>query len=273
MSVQRVSQGPARGASPGIGRAGKMIVSVRSWVAVWWAHPLTSLHLLLGVFALLTGLGLVMVLSASSVESFTQDGSSYRVFSRQAIYCAVGLVWFWVGLRISPRRLRALAPGLLLVSIVLLAAVLIPGLGTSVGGARKWFVVAGLSFQPAEPAKVALAGWGAHILAARHPVGHRWRYWLSPLVPVAVLTLTLVVLQPDLGTAILIGVVVIAVLFFAAAPRGLMVALAGGGLVGAVILGLTAGYRHSRINLVSVPGHRGPARRGLPVHPGALLPG
>jgi cell division protein FtsW len=221
--------------------------SLRSLAAAWLARPLASLHLLLGVFALLTALGLVMVLSASSVQSLTQDGSSYGVFVRQAGFCAGGLVLFWVGLRIPPRRLRALAAVLLVIVVVLLVGVLIPQFGTALGGARKWYLVAGLSFQPSEPAKVVLALWGAHVLAMRRAVLHRWRRALLPVIPVALVMLTLVVLEPDLGTAISIAVVVIALLFFAGASGRLLAAVTAGALAGVVLLGLMAEYRQSRI--------------------------
>jgi cell division protein FtsW len=69
----------------------------------WLRRPLTSLHLVLGVFGLLTLFGLVMVLSASSVQSLTADGSSYSVFTRQLMFCGPGLLMFWLGLRNLPR--------------------------------------------------------------------------------------------------------------------------------------------------------------------------
>ena len=85
----------------------------------WLRRPLTSLHLVLGVFGLLTLFGLVMVLSASSVEAYTAGGSSYSVFTKQLLFCVPGLAMFYLGLRIPPRQLRALAPVFLVVCVVL----------------------------------------------------------------------------------------------------------------------------------------------------------
>ncbi|MCE3554084.1 putative lipid II flippase FtsW [Pseudonocardia sp. RS11V-5] len=226
--------------------------SVRAVVAVvsgrltaWLQRPLASFTLLVGLFGLLTVTGLVMVLSASSVESLLQSGSSYGVFARQLAFCAAGLVLFVLGMRVDPAWLRRASPVLLLGGLVLLAGVLVPGVGTAIAGARKWYSVAGLSFQPSEPAKIALALWGAHVLARlRRP---RWKDLLSPLLPVAVLMLTLVVLEPDLGTAVSLAILVLALLYFGGAPWRLLAAIGGGGLLGVVLLGLTAGYRHSRI--------------------------
>ncbi|WP_051341649.1 putative lipid II flippase FtsW [Pseudonocardia spinosispora] len=220
---------------------------VRAAVTAWLARPLTSLHIVLGVFGLLTLVGLVMVLSASSVESFEADGSSYSVFARQLLFCLAGLVVFWIGMRIPPKVLRALAPAALILSVILLVLVLIPGLGHVRGGARSWFVVGPISIQPAELAKVAMALWGAHVLAARQRMLGNWRQALSPVLPVALVLFTLIVIEPDLGTALSLAIVVAALLFFAGVRMRLLAALGIGGAVGAVMLGLSAGYRQSRI--------------------------
>lgn len=213
----------------------------------WLRRPLTSLHLILGVFGLLTIFGLVMVLSASSVESYSAGGSSYAVFVRQLGFCAAGLVLFYLGLRIPPKRMRALAPWLLIAGVVLLVAVLIPGVGVVRNGSRAWFAIGSFSLQPSEGVKVALTLWGAHVLVARRNVMHRWKHALNPLVPVTLLLLTLLVLEPDLGMTISLGIVMIALLWFGGAPMKLIAAITVGGLAGAIILGLTAGYRVSRI--------------------------
>jgi cell division protein FtsW len=238
----------ARSAAPGIWagiRAG--IGRTGTALQVWLRRPLTSLHLILAVFGLLTLFGLVMVLSASSVESLTQDGSSYSVFTKQVMFCLLGLVLFWVGVRIPPRRMRALAPVLLLVGVAALVAVLIPGVGVIRNGSRAWFALGSFSLQPSEGVKVALTLWGAHVLAARRAVMHRWKHALNPLIPVTLVVLTLLVLEPDMGMTVSMGIVLIALLYFGGAPMKLIAAIAGGALAGAVILGLTAGYRVSRI--------------------------
>jgi cell division protein FtsW len=243
------SRSPARRVAPGL-RGSPLAGSAHrgsSALAQWLRRPLTSLHLILGVFGLLTLFGLVMVLSASSVESYAADGSTYSVFVKQLLFSAVGLVLFWLGMRIPPARLRALAAPALLVGIVALAAVLVPGLGALRGGSRSWFAFGSFAVQPSEAVKVGLTLWGAHVLALRRNVLHRWKHALSPVVPVALLIFVLLVLQPDVGTAVSMGIVLVALLFFAGAPMRLMTALIVGGLTGAVILGLTAGYRQARI--------------------------
>jgi cell division protein FtsW len=188
-----------------------------------------------------------MVLSASSVNAYAAGGSSYGVFFRQLAFAVVGAVLFWVGLRVPPRRWRAASPWLLAACLVLLVLVLVPGLGATVNGSRSWFRVGGVSLQPSEVTKVALALWGAHVLVRHRPAPRRWRQALMPLLPVALVILTLVVAQPDLGTTISLAVVVAALLWFACAPMGLLALLGTGGVIGAVVLGVVASYRQSRI--------------------------
>ncbi|MGH3568852.1 MAG: putative lipid II flippase FtsW [Pseudonocardia sp.] len=254
-------RGAARPAGPRPGEFRLAVGRAASVLQQWLRRPLTSLHLVLGVFGLLTLFGLVMVLSASAVEAYTAGGSSYSVFSRQLLFCMPGLAMFWAGLRIPPKTLRALAPALLLMGIVSLVAVL--AVGDVRNGSRAWFELGSFSVQPAEAVKVALTLWGAHVLAARRAVLHRWKYALSPVVPVAVVLFTLLVLQPDLGMTISLGVVLVALLFFAGAPIRLLLAITVGGLAGTVILGLTAGYRASRITSFLSPATADPLAAGF----------
>ena len=94
---------PSTAARMAVGRAA-------SALGQWLRRPLTSLHLVLGVFGLLTLFGLVMVLSASSVEAYTAGGSSYSVFTKQLLFCVPGLTMFYVGLRVPPRQLGRSRP-------------------------------------------------------------------------------------------------------------------------------------------------------------------
>ncbi|CDP89337.1 cell division protein FtsW [Mycolicibacterium farcinogenes] len=168
----------------------------RTRFGVWLGRPMTSFHLIIAVTALLTTLGLIMVLSASGVYSYDFDGSPWAVFGRQVMWTVVGLIAFYLALRISVRTLRRIAfPGFAF-TIVLLVLVLIPGIGKVANGSRGWFVVAGFSMQPSELAKIAFAIWGAHLLAARRMERASLREMLIPLVPAAVIALALIVASP-----------------------------------------------------------------------------
>jgi cell division protein FtsW len=230
--------------------AGRSVVAswavARDRLTAWLARPLTSLHLVVGVFGLLTLFGLVMVLSASNVESYTKDGSSYAVFAQQLAYCGVGLVLFWLGLRLPVRMLRGTSGLFLLVCVALLVIVLSP-LGAQINGAQKWLRLGPLSLQPSEPAKLALALWGAHVLVTKRALLHQWRHLLVPLVPMAVAIFALVMLQPDLGTTITLAIVLLALLWFGGAPGELFGAIAIAAAAGAVAMAGIAGYRSARI--------------------------
>ena len=136
--------------------------------------------------------------------------------------------------------------------VVLLVAVL--AVGVTRNGSRAWFAVGSFTVQPSEAAKVALTLWGAHVLVARRAVMHRWKYALSPVVPVTVVLFTLLVLEPDLGMTVTLGIVLVALLYYAGAPLRLMAALCGGAAGGALLLAMTASYRMSRIVAFLSPG-------------------
>jgi len=125
--------------------------------------------------------------------------------------------------------------------------VLIPGVGNLVNGARAWFLIGPVSVQPSEPTKIAFAVWGAHLLTLKRGQVHALRHMLIPLIPAALLIVTLIVLEPDLGTTISLGIVVMGLLWFAGAPLKLFLGLvlaAGGGVL---LLALSASYRVARL--------------------------
>lgn len=198
-------------------------------------RPLASYYLVLGSTALLIVLGLVMVLSASSVRAFQDSGSSFYFFQRQALWVAIGLPLLLGAGRLRPRTYRVLAYPLLLGALALLVLVLVPGIGRNVNGNQNWIDVGGpFRLQPSETAKLALIVWGADLLARKRKLLVQWKHLLVPFVPVAGLVVSLVLLGGDLGTSLILMSVVGALLFVAGAPLRLFALMlaAGGGLVG-----------------------------------------
>nr|WP_035292820.1 putative lipid II flippase FtsW [Actinoalloteichus caeruleus] len=219
---------------------------LRSLWSAWLTRPLTSFHLVLAVFGLLTAFGLVMVLSASAQDSIQTYGSPYRIFLSQLGYVAVGLVLFYLALRTPPRLIRQVSLPLLVMCVVLLVLVLTP-LGSTGGGAQSWFRLGPVGFQPVEAAKVAFGLWGAHVLATKRAMLSQWRHVLVPVVPVALVMFALVMLQPDLGSTVTLGIVLMGLLWFAGASMRLFAILVLAFVSGAIVLALTAGYRLARI--------------------------
>ncbi|HUK94936.1 MAG TPA: putative lipid II flippase FtsW [Gaiellaceae bacterium] len=163
----------------------------------------------------LVAFGLVMVYSATSASAALANGDPAYYLKRQAGYALLGLVLMLVASRTDFRVLRRLAPVLMVSSIVLLLAVLV--IGQAVNGARRWITVGPAVFQPSELAKLALAVWAAAYLARKRPprtLGELWR----PVGLLAGIVSVLLLLEPDLGTAITILVMLSAMLLVAGTP-------------------------------------------------------
>lgn len=213
----------------------------------WLARPMTSFHLMVSVAALLVSLGLIMVLSASGVHSYDEDGSPWTIFARQVMWAGVGLFACWFALRLPVRFMRRMAFPAFAVTIVLLVLVLIPGIGQIANGTRGWFVIGGLSMQPSELTKIAFVIWGAHLLAARRMERASLREMLIPLLPAAVIALALIVSQPDLGQTVSLGIILLALLWFAGLPLKVFVSSLLATVSAAAVLAVSAGYRSDRV--------------------------
>jgi cell division protein FtsW len=219
----------------------------RARFGAWLGRPMTSFHLIIAIAGLLTILGLIMVLSASGVRSYDADGSAWVIFGKQVLWTVIGLFACYVSLRMSVRFIRRVAFTGYVVTVILLVLVLVPGIGNLANGSRKWFVVAGFSMQPSELAKIAFAIWGAHLLAGRRLERASLREMLIPLVPAAVIALALIVAQPDLGQTVSLGIILLALLWYAGLPlRVFGTSLLAVFMAGAV-LAMSAGYRSDRV--------------------------
>ena len=207
--------------------------------------------LLLVTFGLVA-FGLVMVYSATSASAALANGDPAYYLKRQAVYAFLGLVLLAVCARVDFYSLRALAPVLMVASAVLLLAVLV--LGQATNGARRWIAFGPAQFQPSELAKLALAVWAAGYLARRRPPRTLKELW-RPVGLVTVVFCGLILVEPDLGTAIAIVVMIAAMLLVSGTPGRTL----GGGLGIAATLGLFAvwlePYRRARLFSFLNPWH------------------
>lgn len=227
---------------------------MRDKLDTWLARPLHDFQMLVGLTLLLVVFGLMMVLSSSSVESLLSQGSPYARFLPQLLYALVGLAFFVLIVRLPTSLLRRGAPWLLGVAFGLLVLVLIPGIGSEIYGAQSWIFIGSISFQPSEIAKVALVIWTAHMVARATEQRIDVMRILQPLALVSLAVLAMVVLQHDLGTAVTIAVIVMAVLWFGLFPTRIFLAVAAGGVIAMVVFTATAGYRSDRIRAFLNPG-------------------
>ena len=226
----------------------------RTRFGAWLGRPMTSFHLIIAVTALLVTLGLTMVLSASGVHSYYEDGSPWAIFGRQVLWTVVGLLAFYIALRMPVQLMRSLSFSGFALTVVMLVLVLIPGIGKEANGSRGWFVIAGLSMQPSELAKIAFAIWGAHLLAARRMEHASLREMLIPLVPAAVIALALIVAQPDLGQTVSLGIILLGLLWYAGLPLRVFLSSMVAVMISAAILAVSEGYRSDRVQSWLNPG-------------------
>jgi cell division protein FtsW len=167
----------------------------------------------------LTAFGLVMVYSATSARAVDGNGQPMYYLTRQALFAGIGLVALIVAARTPYDLWRRISPSLVLISLLMLAGVLL--IGQSVNGARRWVSLGSFAVQPSEIAKLALAAWVAALLA-RRPTPRSFAELGKPLGIVAGIACVLVLVEPDLGTAISIAVMLGAILVVAGLPSGLL---------------------------------------------------
>ncbi|WP_461174593.1 putative lipid II flippase FtsW [Arthrobacter sp. Z1-9] len=195
----------------------------------------STYYLILGSTLALTAIGIMMVLSASSVESIAAGKSPYGDALKQGMFAAIGIFTMFVLSRINVTWLKRLAWPAIGAAAVLL--VLVQVVGDEVNGNKNWIDLGGITFQPSEAAKLALALWMATVLAMKGKLLNRPVHVFVPAVPVAAIIIGLVLAGNDLGTAMIIMMITAAALFFAGVP---LYFFGIAGLLGVVLAGVMA---------------------------------
>ncbi len=163
----------------------------------------------------LTCFGVVMVYSSSSIMADKRYADGFFFLKRQGLFALLGFGIMALAMRIDYHCLRRLAVPALLLCVGMLVAVLVPGLGRSAGGAARWIPLGPVAVQPAEVAKLGLVIYMAHSLAKKKEKIKTFKLGFIPYMVVLALLLFLVLLQPDLGSALVLGVVAMAMLLIA----------------------------------------------------------
>ncbi|MFQ5852091.1 MAG: putative lipid II flippase FtsW [Candidatus Binatia bacterium] len=195
----------------------------------------------------LVGVGITMVLSTSYLYSQERFSDGMYLFRKQLIAVAIGMAGLFAAVLLSPATYRRLAYPLLLLTVAGLILTLIPGIGVSHGGARRWLAIGDFVFQPAELAKLSLVLYLAHSLAKKGDKIRTFAIGVLPHLIVGGIFLGLILLEPDFGAGLILGVVVLLMLFVAGAKVShlLSIGLAVSPLL-AVFL-LRADYRLRRL--------------------------
>ncbi len=188
----------------------------------------------------LLAFGLIMIYSASVSEGLRDFGSKWHFVLLQLKWGGVGLLLMLIASRIPTRLWQRLSPALLLLGIILLLLVAIPGIGTKVQGARRWLILPGFSFQPAELMKliqvIYLASW---LKTKRVALSH----FLAYLAVVG----GLIMLEPDMGTTIVVTLLSVSVYFLAGYDLKNLLVIGGAGLTAALVAIISAPYRLARV--------------------------
>jgi cell division protein FtsW len=208
--------------------------------------PPTAFYVIAVVTTVFTMLGLVMVLSATSISQFHKGNSPWRLFNRQLMWAVLGVIGLWCAMRIPTRRWRRLINPALAIAGGLMLLPFVPGIGDRVNDASAWVAIGPINFQPSEFLKMAVLLASANLLAKRHDEMHDLGRTLGPVMGIAVGGAALCLLQSDLGSAIVLAAMVIAVAFIAGAPLLPMTAAGTMGAVGALAFVVSSPRREAR---------------------------
>ncbi|HSR11907.1 MAG TPA: FtsW/RodA/SpoVE family cell cycle protein, partial [Thermodesulfobacteriota bacterium] len=165
----------------------------------------------------LMAFGIVMVYSASFAVAEQRMADPYHFLKKQAIAAAIGVVLLLVAARVHYRLWQFLAIPLLLLTVALLGALILPGMRHEIGGSSRWLKLGSFSFQPAELAKLALVIYLAYSLAKKAEKVRSFTVGFVPHMIVCGLMMALLLKQPDLGTAVILGMATLILLFVAGA--------------------------------------------------------
>jgi cell division protein FtsW len=222
------------------------IAALRSrWAPGRWNVDAAALTVVTFVLVLL---GLVMSFSASIVDA-AEQGRPFAVLVRQILWATIGTAGFAVAASLDHRFWRRVSWPLLLVAFVGLLLLLVPGVGDERFGSTRWIQFGPLSLQPSELMKLAALLWVADVLERKRPRDgslHTVPHLLIPAIPLLLLMGLLVLLQPDLGTTILLGLIIGAILWVEGLPGRYVAAAAGAGIAAIGVLSVTASYRMQR---------------------------
>ena len=219
--------------------------------------PPGTFYVIASVVLVFVVLGLVMVLSASAVTQANVGNSPYAVFSKQAMWAGVGLVGMIFATQVPYTVWKPLTIPLLGLGTAAMAVPFVPGLGTPVNGARSWVQFAGFSVQPSEFLKLVVVIAAASLLTARaRDLGDR-RKTLYPIAALAGSAALMSLAQGDLGSAIVLGVIVLSVAWIAGVPMKPLAGLTLTATVAAIGFVVSDSRRLSRFTaFMDIEGHK-----------------
>ncbi len=196
---------------------------------------------------ILIGIGVVMIYSASSISMWQSTGESAGLLKKQLLYLVIGFLAMFTSMAIDYQKLRKFVKPLFVASVIPLVLVLVPGISHEAGGAKRWLHAFGLNYQPSEFLKITLIIYMADFITRKnHVLKNFWQGFVPPMLVLGFVTL-LVLLQPDLGTAISLVVLVFTMMFISGARPAHLLASVLAALPFLYILVFSVAYRRARI--------------------------
>lgn len=193
-------------------------------------------------------IGVIMVFSASIYSSSVNYGDQYHLFKKQLLFAGIGLIVMYVVSKVNYKIYYKYHKHIMIISILLLIAVLIPGIGKSLNYARRWIYISGMSFQPSEIAKVAaIIFTAASVANLKEKIRTFTRGILPYLILIGILCV-LIYLEPDLSTALVIALIIIGIIFVAGGNMGYLMSIAGVLGVGVIYAAFFTDFRKGRLD-------------------------
>jgi cell division protein FtsW len=162
---------------------------------------------LLMIVAILVSVGVVMIYSASAIYAYGLMDDSLYFLKRHLLYLLIGFVMMFIAMSVDMNRIRQWAKPMLAASVALLILVLIPHIGREASGARRWFRIGPVNFQPSEFAKIAIMVYMADLISRKKELMKSFLHGYMPSIIIMGGVVGLVLLEPDLGTAVTISLV------------------------------------------------------------------
>jgi cell division protein FtsW len=192
-------------------------------------------------------IGIVMIYSASSIYAWERYKDGFFFLKRHLSFLVIGVLFTFLIMAMDYRNLQRFAKPILLFSFLLLFLVLIPGIGREVAGARRWFRFKFISFQPSELANLAIIIYLADFISRKGNTLQEFLKGFLPPILVLGLAVLLILAQPDLGTALALGIVVFIMLFVAGSRLSYLLSVILVSLPMLYILIFSVPYRRMRI--------------------------
>lgn len=227
----QVGGAQAGGVQAGMGQKPRAFQRLRNWFNARVGRPTAMYYWIIGTTVALTLIGRMTVLSASTAETISQGEDPYGLFLKESGFAVAGLALMFVLSCVPAWLWKKIAPVLFLLAVALLVLIFTP-LGVDINGNLNWLALGPVTFQPSEAAKLALAVWMGAVLAAKGSLVRNIWHVILPVGVGGAAVLALILGGKDLGTAVIVGMMILAGLLFAGVRKWLLaVALVAAGIV------------------------------------------